>query len=502
MGKEYITIQVGQCGNRIGKQFWSQLSKEHGIDTNTGNPLNILDNNVPHNPSTFFDITDNHYTARSILLDTEPTAVQENQLNLPGIFRDRNCWVCRGNTGAGNTWSKGFDNGIVNQDLFLDMIKRELDLTDNFEGFQILHSVTGGTGSGLGSALLEILKEHYPKKNIITYSVFPDEGSSNLVEPYNTILTLKRLSEFSDSTVMFDNKALSNIANKIFKDNQQNGFTQENQIINSVISSVSNQIRFPNYIYNSLSSVFQSVIPTPELNFLVPSFTPFTSDYITGGKPIKPTNAYDIMLDLIEPSYSLVSFPDLTRIPTYLGATATIITNNIIQKDINRGILRSSQKLNFAKWVKPSIQMSIGRTSPFLFNDTHNNNNTGLTLHQSNSNHINGMLLSNTSAVVPIFKNIVNSFDSLFDKKAFLQQFKEGSLFTDDLSEFEDSKNAAVTLINSYLEATSPSYLDDILHDVLRQTGYDENNTETGNMNILDDNNNEDIEMSDTNLVV
>lgn len=55
----------------------------------------------------------------------------------------------------------------------MDIIDRELDSTDNFEGFQLLHSVAGGTGSGLGSSLLEALTDRYSKSFITTYSVFP-----------------------------------------------------------------------------------------------------------------------------------------------------------------------------------------------------------------------------------------------------------------------------------------------------------------------------------------
>jgi hypothetical protein len=31
MPREIITIQVGQCGNQIGMEFWKQLCLEHGI---------------------------------------------------------------------------------------------------------------------------------------------------------------------------------------------------------------------------------------------------------------------------------------------------------------------------------------------------------------------------------------------------------------------------------------------------------------------------------------
>jgi tubulin gamma len=76
----------------------------------------------------------------------------------------------------------------------------------------MLHSIAGGTGSGLGSYLLEALNDRcvfsskslrYPKKLIQTYSVFPNniETSDVVVQPYNSILSLKRLTENADSVV-------------------------------------------------------------------------------------------------------------------------------------------------------------------------------------------------------------------------------------------------------------------------------------------------------------
>lgn len=31
MPREIITLQIGQCGNQIGMEFWKQLCIEHGI---------------------------------------------------------------------------------------------------------------------------------------------------------------------------------------------------------------------------------------------------------------------------------------------------------------------------------------------------------------------------------------------------------------------------------------------------------------------------------------
>ena len=57
-----------------------------------------------------------------------------------------------------------------------------------------MHSLGGGTGSGLGSLLLEKLSEEYSDKLAFNFSILP--GSTNggvsdvVTEPYNAIMSL------------------------------------------------------------------------------------------------------------------------------------------------------------------------------------------------------------------------------------------------------------------------------------------------------------------------
>jgi tubulin gamma len=76
----------------------------------------------------------------------------------------------------------------------------------------VMHSIAGGTGSGLGSFLLERLNDKFPKKLIQTYSVFPNLAESDvIVQPYNSLLSMKRLVNHADSVVVLDNGALQRI---------------------------------------------------------------------------------------------------------------------------------------------------------------------------------------------------------------------------------------------------------------------------------------------------
>ena len=69
----------------------------------------------------------------------------------------------------------------------------------SLQGFLVFHSVGGGTGSGLGSLLLERLSVDYGKKSKLGFTVLPaPQVSTAVVEPYNTILSTHSLLEHMD----------------------------------------------------------------------------------------------------------------------------------------------------------------------------------------------------------------------------------------------------------------------------------------------------------------
>ena len=48
-------------------------------------------------------------------------------------------------------------------------------------GFQITHSLGGGTGAGMGTLLVSKIREEYPDRMICTYSVVPSPAVSDTV---------------------------------------------------------------------------------------------------------------------------------------------------------------------------------------------------------------------------------------------------------------------------------------------------------------------------------
>lgn len=55
----------------------------------------------------------------------------------------------------------------------LDVVRKESETCDCLQGFQLTHSLGGGTGSGMGTLLISKIREEYPDRIMNTYSVIP-----------------------------------------------------------------------------------------------------------------------------------------------------------------------------------------------------------------------------------------------------------------------------------------------------------------------------------------
>lgn len=205
--------------------------------------------------------------------------------------------------GAGNNWANGYCEGEQCQDEILEMIDREADGSDSLEGFVLTHSIAGGTGSGFGSYLLERLNDRYPKKLIQTYSVFPNENDV-VVQPYNCLLSLKRLTLNADACVVIDNTALTRLASDRLKLNKPT-FEQTNSIVSTIMAASTTTLRYPGYMNNDLVGLVASLIPTPRCHFLMTGYTPLVVDKKTTS--IRKTTVLDVMRRLLQTKNILVS---------------------------------------------------------------------------------------------------------------------------------------------------------------------------------------------------
>ena len=153
----------------------------------------------------------NKYVPRAVLVDLEPGTMDAVRAGPFGqLFRPDN--FVFGQAGAGNNWAKGhYTEGAELVDQVLDVVRREAEGCDCLQGFQITHSLGGGTGSGMGTLLISKIREEFPDRMMATFSVVPSpKVSETVVEPYNATLSVHQLVENSDETFCIDNEVREN----------------------------------------------------------------------------------------------------------------------------------------------------------------------------------------------------------------------------------------------------------------------------------------------------
>uniref|UniRef100_A0A8D2NYV3 Tubulin beta chain n=1 Tax=Zosterops lateralis melanops TaxID=1220523 RepID=A0A8D2NYV3_ZOSLA len=209
-------LESGSCRREPGR-FWEVISDEHGIDPAGGyvgdSALQLERINVYYNES-----SSHKFVPRAVLLDLEPGTMDSVRSGLFGqLFRPDN--FIFGQTGAGNNWAKGhYTEGAELVDSVLDVVRKESEHCDCLQGFQLTHSLGGGTGSGMGTLLISKIREEYPDRIMNTFSVMPSpKVSDTVVEPYNATLSVHQLVENTDETYCIDNEALYDICFRTLK---------------------------------------------------------------------------------------------------------------------------------------------------------------------------------------------------------------------------------------------------------------------------------------------
>jgi tubulin alpha len=134
------------------------------------------------------------HVPRTVFLDLEPTVIDEVRTGTcRQLFHPEQ--LISGKEDAANNFARGpYTIGKEIVDLCLDRIRKLADNCTGLQGFLVFNAVGGGTGSGLGSFLLERLSVDYGKKSKLGFTVYPSpQVSTSVVEPYNSVLSTHSL---------------------------------------------------------------------------------------------------------------------------------------------------------------------------------------------------------------------------------------------------------------------------------------------------------------------
>ncbi|CAH1996650.1 unnamed protein product [Acanthoscelides obtectus] len=294
--REIVHIQLGAAGNNIGNKFWEVISDEHGVDPSGrwhgDSDLQLERINVYYN-----EASGGRFVPRAVCVDLEASTMDNVRSGPFGkLYRPDN--FVFGESGAGNNFAKGkYTEGAELADTVLDVVRREAEGCDLLQGFQIVHSIGGGTGSGMGCLLLEKIREEYPDRIISTFTVIPSPKVSDaVVEPYNAVMALSHLIEASDETYIIDNEALHDICYRTLKLSAPS-YGDLNHLICAVMAGVTTCIRFPGQLNADLRKIQVNMVPFPRLHFFIPGFAPLTS---RGNAPYRAITVPELVHQLFD----------------------------------------------------------------------------------------------------------------------------------------------------------------------------------------------------------
>ena len=421
--REIVHIQAGQCGNQVGTKFWEVISEEHGIDTNgqfTGDDDKLIERANVY----FTEGQSGKYVPRAVCVDLEPGTIDAVKASkYGGLFRPDN--FIFGQNGAANNWAKGhYTEGAELVDSVLDVVRKEVEACECLQGFQLLHSLGGGTGSGMGTLLLSKIREEYPDRIMSTFSVLPSPKVSNTVtEPYNCILSVHQLVENSDETYCIDNEALYDICFRTLR-LQSPSYNDLNHLVSSVISGVTCSLRFPGQLNQDLRKLAVNLIPFPRLHFFLTGFAPLAS---RASKAFQSLSVPEVTRQIFDPSNMMAAVnPSNGR---YLTAAA-MFRGKVSMKEVDEEMAKVQLKnsSSFVEWIPNNVKASVCDVPHKGFN-------------------LSSTFIGNNTCIMELFKRVSAQFAQMFKRRAFLHWYTGEGM---DEMEFTEAESNVKDLVSEY----------------------------------------------------
>ncbi|KAE8725210.1 Tubulin alpha-3 chain [Hibiscus syriacus] len=268
--REVISIHVGQAGIQVGNSCWALYCLEHGIQ-----PDGMM-------PSVANEGANHELSAPSLVLPDPESTSRELCTTLNSFDFELKSFQFQVNFNSQFLVQvvdllpyRSAGRDIV--EVCLDRLRKLADNCSRLQGFFMFNAVGGGTGSGLGSLLLERLSVEYGKKPKLGFTIYPSpQVSIAVVEPYNSVLSTHSLLEHNDVAVLLDNEAIYDICRRSF-DIERPTYTNLNRLISQIISSLTTSLRFDGAINVNITEFQTNLVLYPRIHFMLSSHAPVIS---------------------------------------------------------------------------------------------------------------------------------------------------------------------------------------------------------------------------------
>uniref|UniRef100_A0A1Q3FTD5 Tubulin beta chain n=1 Tax=Culex tarsalis TaxID=7177 RepID=A0A1Q3FTD5_CULTA len=423
--REIIAIHLGQCGNKVAQSFWETLCEEHCLNERgqfVGKhflPLQRMNVYFDEAPCC-------NFVPRAIFADLEPGTLNGLKCSRFGkLFSPES--MINGVLGAGNNWARGYHTeGAELLDRIVDVTRKMVEGCDCFQGFQLVHSIGGGTGSGLGTLLMENLKDDYPRKIINTFSVIPSAKVSEVVvEPYNAVFTLNSMIDCSDETFSLDNEALYDI-NMTTLRIEKPTLDDLNHLISMAMAGITCSFRYPGQLNSDLRKLLTNMVPCKRLHFFVPGIAPLTSIENQCYRQLSVAELVNQIFD----ERNLMAACCRTQ-GKYLTAAALFrgrVSTRIVEEQMANIQQKNSEC--FSKSIPNNVKSAICDIPPH-----------GMKMAAT--------FIANTTAITQLFNRLLDQFGTMFRRKAFVHWYTGEGM---DEREFAEAEQCVRGLVKEYEE--------------------------------------------------
>ncbi|EAS07233.1 tubulin/FtsZ family, GTPase domain protein (macronuclear) [Tetrahymena thermophila SB210] len=261
-----VSIAIGQCGISIQEKQWITLLQEYGIDE--CGIINKLENDKKLD-SYFYEVKENVYKPRALFTDLDDHRINSLQsASLKQLFQG--VPTVYSIDGSHNLFARGmYSVGSELKDEIQNQITYLLEQCDSVDSIQIQNSLYGGTGSGLGGLIYDILNEVAPQyitNNLVQYPDLSTQSQMTL-EIYNNILGQNKQAHLT-LILPFCNQNIQFLNDGSYKIQKQKGFDNINNVISQIHPLITSGSRYHGSINASTRKICTNIIPFPRLKHM------------------------------------------------------------------------------------------------------------------------------------------------------------------------------------------------------------------------------------------
>jgi len=401
MTTSIININIGQCGINMGAEFWSQLCNEHNISQN-----GEISTKTEGNPHIFFrETVKGKFIPRSVFIDLDPGPIDKIRSEGMGKLFDPSDFIYK-NTGSQNNWAQAkYIEAPEIKEQIMDDVRRQVESCDRLEGFHLMHSICGGTGSGLFEEVLGSLYENYCGQEFSSLTLFPSDSHSYCpAAVYNAAAAIHPLIEMMGFIFVMNNAGLAKVCeNNFFPPT----FQQMNKLAARYSASMLAARRFPCTPNFSLRKIRTNMIPFWRLHFIQTfSARVFCDSKSAILKTAQLTNCF------LNPKNAYFDTSLYGTTLTAYGMYRGIFSESCIEEKMRE--ITESSKSDFVTYMDNHFMYSICKKTAV-------------------PNESSCDFLINNTGIINTFTMLENDMRTMFNKKAFLHWFTKTGIENDYL---------------------------------------------------------------------